>query len=146
MKSKILFVAMLACLGIFGCRKINVADTERIAHTWKLNKYLVNHTDHTDSLLISDYTEKIENYDFYGYSYSFIDFNHDTIAEHGSTYTLFEDKDSIYFYASFKIHLTYDDTIDGYRFCRIISTSEETFVYEFSLNGRLHEFQMLRID
>ncbi len=146
MKSKFLFVAFFVCLSILGCKRDGIATTERlIPNTWKLNKYSVNGTDKTSSLLISDFTEKIEDYDFYGYSYWCIDANQDSIVERGSTYYLYADGDSVYFYASYLIPLTIEDTINGYRFCKITLLSRKNFAYEFRLNGRLHKFEMVKI-
>jgi hypothetical protein len=88
--------------------------------------------------------DKIEDYNLYGYSYSFINSNQDTIAENGSSYYLYSNEDSVYFYSSNEIPLTVEDTIRGYRFTKIISLTKSAFVYEFALNGRLHEFQMVR--
>ncbi len=146
MKSRFLIIALFACLSILGCKKDGIAATERlIVNTWKLSKYSVNGTDKTGSLLISDFTEENKENSFYGYSYWCINSNQDTIAEKGSTYQLYADADSVSFYATFEIPLTIDDTIVGSRWCRILRLTESKFVYEFQLNGRLHEFQMVGI-
>ena len=136
---------MFVCLSILSCNKENLSETERlISRSWRLNKYSVNGTDKTASLLIRDFTDKIEDYNLYGYSYWFIDANQDTIAENGSSYYLYANEDSVYFYASYAIPLTIEDTIRGYRFSKIVSLTKRLFVYEFEHNGRLHEFQMER--
>jgi hypothetical protein len=144
-KSRFMFAFVLACLSIVSCNRENLTDTERLmSHNWKLDKYSVNGIDKTGSLLIQDFMDKIEDYDFYGYSYSFINSNQDTIAENGSSYYLYSNEDSVYFYSSYEIPLTVEDTIRGYRFTKIIRLTKSAFVYEFALNGRLHEFQMVR--
>lgn len=143
MKSNYIFAAILVLMSIFNCRKVEISDNTRIAGTWKLNSYLVNGIDKTGALLISDFTEKIEKDNFYGYSYWWIDANQDSIVERWSTYQLYANGDSVYFYTSFEIPLTTDDTVSHYRFCKILGLTKYTFVYEFQLNGRLHQFQMV---
>jgi hypothetical protein len=142
MKIRWLLAAFFAFLSILGCRKVNLADSERIANTWKLGRYVVNGMDKTGSLLVSDFTEKIEDYDFYGYSYWCINATQDSIVERGSSYQLYANGDSILFYASYQIPLTIDDTIWHYRRCKILRLSPTALVYEFRLNGSLHEFEM----
>jgi hypothetical protein len=145
MNPKFLLAFIFIGVCIFGCKKADLSDTERfLPNTWNLNRYLVDGSDKTGSLLIHGFTEKIEEYDFYGYSYWCIDANQDSIIERGSTYTLFTEVDSIYFYSSFRVPLTLEDTFRGDRLCKITEITKKTFVYEFRLNGRLHEFQMVR--
>ncbi len=146
MKSKFLFVAIFAFLSILGCKKDGIAATERlIPNTWKLNKYSVNSIDKTSSLVIRDFTEKLEDESYWGYSYWCIDSNQDSIVERFSTYQIYADGDSVSFYASYLIPLTVEDTIDGYRYCKITLLSRKNFTYEFQLKGRLHKFEMVKI-
>lgn len=147
MKYQFLFAAIIASLFIYNGKEDQVGGSERlIANTWKLKKYSVNGKDKTRSLLIRDFTEKIEEFDFYGYSYWYIDANQDTIAQRGSSYRLYANEDSISFYASREIPLTAKDTLTGYRKCKILSLTEDALVYEFRQNGCLHEFQMVRME
>ncbi len=146
MKSRFLIIAIFVCLSIFGCEKDRISRTERlVTRTWKLDKYLVNSIDKTGSLLIRDFTEKLDEDSFYGYSFSFITSTQDTISVDGSTYTLKEKDDSIYFSGP-SCALTIDDTIRYGRKCKITSLSKSSFIYDFQLNGRLHEFQMVPAD
>ncbi len=145
MKNYILYTIVFSTSLIFSsCKKyenggLKSRAEKNIKKTWVIDAYLLNGTDKTSSLLISNFSETFSDNDSYSRKYN--DASGDLKNESG-TWTLKEEKSLINLSGPGSYELTAETSTVSASNYTIIKLKKDELWYYFENGGNKHEFHM----
>lgn len=138
-------ILALTTIFMFSCKKYDNGGTlakaeKNIAQTWKIESYLMDGSDQTAALLITNFTETFA--DDGSYTRNFNDASGDLKNESGS-WTLDNDKSLINVSGTGSFELTEETSTVSASDYTILKLDKDELWYNFSNGGATHEFHMI---